>query len=168
MDGPQTPGTCTGHGPHHSSICHAVMNSNDNNASGRFDGHRLALVATMMDNFVRGENDGLQRENDALLQIIQTRNMYIAEIQDDFNRVIRWSDVQRAALAEFAAAVEILQERLNHYEPDAPFQYLVATDANHIFHAIRVESEQLRNPHGTQETEVIDLTTDTELDTDTD
>jgi len=142
------------------------MNSNNNNTDGRFDGHRLALVATMMDNFVRSENNGLQAENDQLLNIIQVRNMYIAELQDDFNRIIRWADVQRASLAEFAAAVEIMQERLNHYEPDAPFQYLVAQDANHIFHAIRVDAEHLRTPRGTQETEVIDLTTDTELDTD--
>lgn len=143
------------------------MNSHDNNATGRFDGHRLALVATMMDNFLRGENDGLHRENDQLVNIVQMRNVYIAELQNDFNRLMHFAEVQRAALVEFAAAVEILQDRLNHYEPDAPFQYLVAQDDNRIFHAIRVDTEHLRNHTATQETEVIDLTTDTELDTDT-
>ena len=140
------------------------MNSNANNADGRFDGHRLAMVATLMDNFVRQENLGLKQENDQLVEAINARNRYIAELQDDFHRLMRWAEVQRNSLVEFAAVVEILQDRLRHFEPDAPFQYLVAQDEHRIFHAVRVDAEHmaLHTPP-----DVIDLTTDTELDTDT-
>jgi hypothetical protein len=126
--------------------------------------NQLATIAELMDYWTRSENTSLQREANFLSDAISARNRYIAELQEDFNQVIRMADIQRQSLANMAAAIEILQDKLNHYEPDAAHQYLVATDENRIFHAIRVDREHLA---ATQETEVIDLTTDTEL-TDTD
>lgn len=119
----------------------------------------LARVAELMDYWTRSENTSLQREANFLADAVSHRNRYIAELQEDFNRVIRMADIQRQSLANMAAAIEILQDRLRHYEPDASHQYLVATDEHQIFHAIRVDREHLLS----QETEVIDLTTDTEL-----
>lgn len=135
--------------PHHSPICQAAMNDN-----------QLSTVAYLMDVWTRSENTALQAESNLLNDMISARNRYIAELQEDFNRVVHFADIQRQSLANMAAAIEIMQNKLNQYEPDNATQYLVATDENNIFHALRVDREQML---ATQETEIIDLTTDTEL-----
>lgn len=119
---------------------------------------KLHIVAEMMNHWTRAENDQYAALVDVQAQQVTERNRYIAELQDDFHRVAQIANIQRRALRDFALAVEIMQQRINELDPEHHEAFFTATDANRIPHVIRVDRTQWN--HG----EVIDLTTDDELD----
>lgn len=120
---------------------------NDNN---------LAIVAEMMNQWTRTENDAYVQLTDLQARQVSDRNRYIAELQEDFDRLARLCEIQRLALRDFALAMEIQQTKLNEHFQEDTEAFLVAHDAHHIPHVIRVDRTQWAP-------EVIDLTTEEEL-----
>ena len=132
--------------PHHFRICQDKMNDN-----------KLAMVADMMNEWTRTENNASRILIDLQAKQVSDRNRYIAELQEDFRRLAQLCEIQRNALRDFAIAVEIQQTKLNEHFQDDNEAFLVAQDMHHVPHVIRVDRTQWDTPT------VIDLTTDEEL-----
>lgn len=119
--------------------------------------NKLAMVADMMNEWTRTENNASRILIDLQAKQVSDRNRYIAELQEDFRRLAQLCEIQRNALRDFAIAVEIQQTKLNEHFQDDNEAFLVAQDMHHVPHVIRVDRTQWDTPT------VIDLTTDEEL-----
>lgn len=138
----------------------------------------LHLVASLMDEWTREDNEAMAveiRDQEHRIEHLQQRefdmageitrlNRLIAQMEDDNRHLIHIVDDHRIASETMQRVIVMSNEQFNVTIPDRLYEHVIATDHLGVAHVVIRERYQAAADAGVRE--VIDLTTEEEMETD--